>query len=192
MINESTVDGIILVRNPIASASNVEVGIGNPKNFVRVGFSGPCSKKYYPEEVKEAIRKAIQKVKLTLIQETEEILICGGGTKVGFLNQLYEVANELGLQSSAYLTAKVFNTQYEFHECDEVVYGLPSHPSIKPTWSDVSKIFIYDLDYHFALTTPNSGMAITLEEFEMAQNRMKEEDRFYSEMLKIHTWDQEE
>jgi hypothetical protein len=188
MIQDSTVDGIILVRNPIASASYAEIGIGNPKNFVRVGFSGPCSKKYNEIEMKNAIQNAIQKVKSTLIQDTEEILICGGGTKVGFLNQLYEVALELGLQSSAYLTAKVFNTQYEFYECNEVVYGLPSHPSIKPTWADISKIFIYDLDYHFALTTPNSGMVITLDEFEMAQKRMEEEDGFYSEMLMIQTW----
>jgi hypothetical protein len=123
--------------------------------------------------------------------DEEELLFCAGGTKVGFLIQAYDYAIQNGYKTSAYLSGKVYSKQYEHYACDEVVYALPISPSIPPTWEDVSQTFIYDLDYHFSLSTPDSGMLITLKEYAIAQERMQnlsEDQSFYSEMFELQTW----
>jgi hypothetical protein len=44
MIKSKVFDDKIIVRYPQAKAEKKEIGIGFDKQFIRVGFSGPCSK----------------------------------------------------------------------------------------------------------------------------------------------------
>ncbi|MGL4758356.1 MAG: hypothetical protein ACRCXZ_03395 [Patescibacteria group bacterium] len=164
------------------------------KTIFRAAFSGPFSKKYDPSQLLGYLDAYFAMIEYDLDLTTIQIMLCAGGTDAGFMEVAYRFAQEKGYLTAGYLTSKAdqpkFLENYSIFPCDELIYAVPENGQ-NSTWYDVSEVFVNDANEHILLCTLDSGMEISLHEYQLAQARQTNDKtgEFRSRQLNLATWD---